>query len=140
MKCNITVKDMNGKDALLMDDGKKMLKVRHGLFWKKEPGDFEIEYSEIASVNIIRQNETIQKQKNAVGRALAGGLVFGPVGAVVGGFSGIGKKEKRVKHEVLYIELKDGTEYFFAIEPGNSNQSMIALHILKYIEKNMKNG
>ena len=141
MKCNITVKDMNGKDALLMDDGKKMLKVRYGLFWKKEPGDFEIEYSEIESIDNIKQSEiqveTVVKQKNAAGRALAGGLVFGPVGAVVGGFSGIGnkekKKEKKIEHEVLHISLKDGTEHFFQVNDGNTNTNMIICHVWKYL-------
>lgn len=32
------------------------------------------------------------KSKSVVGRALAGGLLFGPVGAIIGGLTGIGKK------------------------------------------------
>lgn len=141
MKCSITVKDMNGKDALITDDGKKLLKVRYGLFWKKDEKDFDIAYSEIESIENIKQSEiqveTVVKQKNAAGRALVGGLVFGPLGAVVGGFSGIGnnekKKEKKIEHEVLHISLKDGTEHFFAVNDGNTYTSMIICHVWKYL-------
>lgn len=141
MKAFITAKDMNGIDVSISDDGKKMLKVRYGLSWKKGEKDFDIAYSDIALINttkqVDRQVETVQKQKNAAGRALVGGLVFGPVGAVVGGFSGLGskekKKEKKIEHEFLHIELKDGTEYVFAIDSGNSGQTTILLNVWKYL-------
>jgi hypothetical protein len=35
-----------------------------------------------------------EKDKSVLGRALVGGLVLGPVGAIVGGMSGIGSKKK----------------------------------------------
>lgn len=37
---------------------------------------------------------TEKKSKSIIGRALVGGLILGPVGAIVGGMTGIGDKEK----------------------------------------------
>lgn len=135
MKYNITVKDTNGKNALIMDDGKR-LSVKYGLFWKRTEGDFDMEYSQIADISIIRKDEMIQKQKSVIGRALVGGMLFGGVGAVVGGMSGIGNKEKILQHLFLDIELNDGTKHIFAINDGNTNQDIIILHVQKYLLEN----
>lgn len=136
MKCNITVKDMKGRDALLMDDGKKQLSIKYGLFWKQTWGDFDIKYSQIADIWITSQSEMIQKQKSVIGRALIGGMLFGDAGAVIGGMSGMGGKEKAVQRLFLNVDLKDGTNHTFAIKDGNTNQSMILHHVQKYLLKN----
>ena len=36
-----------------------------------------------------------EKDKSVIGRAIGGGLLLGPLGAVVGGMSGVGKKTKK---------------------------------------------
>jgi len=36
-----------------------------------------------------------EKDKSVIGRAIGGGLLLGPLGAVVGGISGVGKKTKK---------------------------------------------
>lgn len=48
----------------------------------------EINYSQIISIDSVRGEEII-KNKSVLGRAAAGGLLFGPLGAVVGGMSGL---------------------------------------------------
>jgi len=51
-------------------------------------------YKQIASVGVASEKEVIEKSKNVVGRAAVGGLAFGPLGAIIGGASGIGNKQK----------------------------------------------
>jgi len=53
----------------------------------------------------IEKQETIleEKSKSIVGRALLGGLLLGPVGAVVGGMTGIGEKTVKDKQMPDYI-------------------------------------
>jgi hypothetical protein len=54
---------------------------------------------------IDKQDEIIaKKSKSVLGRALVGGLILGPLGAVVGGISGIGDKKVKVsKTDNIFI-------------------------------------
>lgn len=63
-------------------------------FMKKTP--ITLKYTQITDVFYGLQTEIVEKSKSAIGRAVAGGLLFGGVGAVVGAVSGTGKKEKKV--------------------------------------------
>jgi hypothetical protein len=46
-----------------------------------------------------------QKDKSVIGRAIIGGLLLGPLGAVVGGMSGIGAKEVKVDSQRLLLAI-----------------------------------
>jgi len=60
----------------------KFLKMRFGLL-----------SGNVKYWTVENRNELIgSKSKSVIGRALAGGLIFGPVGAIVGGLTGLGKK------------------------------------------------
>ncbi|UZW14349.1 zinc ribbon domain-containing protein [Clostridium pasteurianum] len=59
----------------------------------------EIHYSQIISVEEIRGNEI--KDKSTIGRAVIGGVVFGYLGAIIGGMSGIGTKNVNVYYLVI---------------------------------------
>lgn len=63
-------------------------------FMKKTP--VTLQYTQITDVFYGLQTEVVQMDKSPIGRAIAGGLLFGGVGAVVGAVSGTGKKEKKV--------------------------------------------
>lgn len=60
------------------------------------------------------------KEKSVVGRALAGGLLFGPVGAIVGGMTGMkDKKVDRMPGSFLTIQTKLQKEpLVFIVEEG----------------------
>jgi len=63
-----------------------------------------------------------KKSKSVIGRAAVGGVLLGPVGAVVGGLSGLGSTEitnKKIKTEAIAIEFWDvytHTRQIIAIE------------------------
>ena len=58
------------------------------------------------------------KDKSPIARAVAGGLLFGSTGAVVGAISGAGKKEKKVRRILFIISYvsADGQESFLTFQ------------------------
>lgn len=68
-----------------------------------------LQYSQITDVYYGVETEIIEKSKSVIGRAAAGGLVFGPIGAIVGAVSGSGNKEKKELHFQFVISYKSKT-------------------------------
>ena len=60
-------------------------------------------YSQIKDVFYGIETDIINIEKSSIGRALAGGLLFGGVGAVVGAISGSGTKQKKERHFYFII-------------------------------------
>lgn len=84
---------------------------------KHEP--IKLQYAQITDVFHGLQTEIVEKDRSVIGRAVAGGLLFGGLGAVVGGMSGVGrKKEAQVSKLVLVISYtsKDGEDAFLQFE------------------------
>lgn len=69
--------------------------------YKTEP--ITLDYGQITDVYYGLESEIIVKNKSVIGRAAAGGLVFGPVGAIVGAISGLGEKEQKKKRLLFLI-------------------------------------
>lgn len=71
-------------------------------------------YSQIADVFYGSDVQVLVKDKSPIARAVAGGLLFGSTGAVVGAISGAGKKEKKVRRILFIISYvsADGQESF----------------------------
>ena len=61
-----------------------------------------LNYSQIKDVGIVTEKEIQEADKSVVGRAVVGGLLLGPLGAVVGGVSGVGKKQK-TNHNIYLV-------------------------------------
>ena len=104
--------DTDVVDVALYDDH---LEIKANLK-KHEP--ITLQYSQITDVFYGQETEVVEKDRSVIGRAVAGGLLFGGVGAVVGGISGVGKKEKKVTKLLFIISYtaKDGQDAFLQFE------------------------
>lgn len=111
MKTNIAV-TFEGKAANLISDKKKGTVTCKQSF-KKEP-EFILDVDEIEAIDILTEEEA--KNKSVIGRAIIGGVLFGGVGAVVGGLSGVGQKKKI--REILSIDTMDGKTYLLPVHTG----------------------
>ena len=61
-----------------------------------------LSYAQITNAQKINEKEITEADKSSVGRAVVGGVLRGPLGAVVGGMSGIGKK-KKTKYKDYFV-------------------------------------
>ncbi|MBR5580075.1 MAG: hypothetical protein IKW26_02100 [Treponema sp.] len=62
-----------------------------------------LSYNQITDIFYGMETEIINEKKSSIGRAFAGGLLFGGVGAIVGAVSGTGTKEKKKRHFYFII-------------------------------------
>lgn len=91
MPAGIIVTAYAMSDRIIIKGGKKLPQV-------------VLPYERTQSFGVVTDYE--QKGKSAVGRAAAGGLLFGPLGAVVGAASGAGSKT--VEKNTLVVYFVDG--------------------------------
>ncbi len=77
-----------------------------------------LNYSQITDVFYGLQTEVVNVSKSTIGRAVAGGLLFGSIGAVVGGISGTGTKDKKERHFYFIISYtsSNGEDKFIQFE------------------------
>lgn len=68
---------------------------------KEDP--YTLQLAKITNVTVLSEKEIIEKQKSVAGRAVVGGVLLGPLGAIIGGMSGIGNKKKSDTHYYMII-------------------------------------
>jgi hypothetical protein len=78
------------------------INIANGLFIS----EMEIHNSQIISIDFADQSELLKQNKSVIGRAVVGNLLMGPMGAIVGGMSGIGSKNVK-KNSYLVINFWD---------------------------------
>lgn len=102
-----------------------------------------LDYSKITDVVYTAEVEEIQKSKSSIGRAIAGGVLFGGVGAVVGAVSGMGTKTKKERHFYFIIAYTSaqGDEKFLQFEDTRLYKgSKIASKLKEFCGLNGNNG
>ena len=104
--------------------------------------EIKLNYSQITDVYYGLETEIIEKNKSVIGRAVAGGILFGGVGAVVGGLSGTGTKAKKERHfyfiisynssagENTFIQFED-TRLYKGVKVANKLKEMCNITELK---------
>ena len=88
--------------------------------WHKDV-NVSLPYHKITDVKVTSDVKIIEKSKSVAGRAIAGGLVLGPAGALFGGMSGIGsKQERQVSNYILisYIPSPGEEEHGILLKVG----------------------
>lgn len=93
--------------------------------------DIKLNYSKISSVYYGKQEEVIEKDKSMIGRAVAGGLLFGGAGAIVGAMTGLGKKQTKTSTMVFVISYKstEGNDDFLAfVDPFSTNMGALKVY------------
>ena len=68
---------------------------------------YQIHNSQIISLKRTSHEELVKADKSVIGRAVVGGLILGPLGAIVGGMSGIGIKDKFIDKNYFIINYWD---------------------------------
>jgi len=63
--------------------------------------------SQIKRLQVLKEEQLVEKEKSVIKRAVVGGLLLGPVAAIVGGISGVGTKKTKDKQNFLSIDYKD---------------------------------
>ena len=63
----------------------------------------QLSYSQVTAAEKVNEQQIAEHDKSVIGRAVVGGVVLGPLGAVVCGMSGVGKKQKTVYKDFFVI-------------------------------------
>lgn len=72
-----------------------LILIQDGLAISSRKFEAKINLDQIKIATSMSQHEMATQQKSVAGRAVVGGVLLGPLGAVVGGMSGIGTKNKK---------------------------------------------
>ncbi len=101
---------------------------------------YPISNHQIISLKTISKTELIKKDKSVIGRAVVGGLILGPIGAIVGGMSGIGSKESSVNQTYFIINYWDiTTKSAKTILISSTEETKIKAFILRHKKEKEKN-
>lgn len=71
----------------------------------------DLHFKQIISLCETTQQELSVKSKSVIGRGVVGGIILGPIGAIVGGMSGIGSKTKTINKPYLVINYWSKTTF-----------------------------
>lgn len=129
---------LSGLDSIAEDSMVLIVIVANQLLIKKDRTTVlqTIELSKIKSIKPLSENTITEKEKSIIARALAGGLIFGVIGAVVGGMSGIGTKKEMKTEHFIKIVLNDDTEVLLAPYMNNpENTKYLTDKFEKYLKQ-----
>lgn len=68
---------------------------------------YRIPYDRVLAIDLITTQTFKEKNKSVVGRSIAGGFLFGPTGAVIGGMTGLGTKSIAINMAFFVVAYTD---------------------------------
>jgi hypothetical protein len=86
------------------------------------------------------QKQIVEKKgKSVVGRALVGGILLGPVGAIVGGMTGIGNKDVKMTQvdNILSIKLNN-SDTILTFSVDNKDYKVVESFLKKFFQEKYK--
>lgn len=93
---------------------------------------------QITGVNVISEKDVIEKSKSVTGRAVVGGVLLGPLGAIVGGMSGVGNKTKSNTKYYMIINYKSQSEELKVLSFEIVGASLHWASFVEELRKNIK--
>lgn len=115
---------------LILDEEAGILQFKKSL---EDSESVNLSLSKIVSVKTIAEDEII-KEKNGVGRAVAGGLLFGSAGAVIGAVTAKDKKKKVYYDTITYVSDKEEKTIIFKY--ADINCLKFNNHLREIVEQN----
>lgn len=124
---------VNGEQLLIEE------RVMKG-FRERTDATYRIPLQNIIAVEEVTEKELIEKNKSAIGRGVAGGLIFGPAGLVLGGLSGIGKKKGIKKSRLFVISYvsSSGEIANVTLEKHKHSNAPVTTKFQKYVQKELQ--
>lgn len=110
------IQGMSPKEQITLthDRSKGILEIK--VFLSRQ-APYTLSTAKITNIEYITDREIYEKGKSVIGRAAAGAVLFGNLGAVIGGISGTGKKTKsKLHHYIVITYISNGTEKLIAFE------------------------
>ena len=77
----------------------------HGIRIFSGLNSYDIHNSQIISIEKTTSAQIAQINKSVIGRAIVGNLIMGPLGAIVGGMSGLGTKDKLQVRQYVVVNF-----------------------------------
>lgn len=94
---------------------------------------FELKYEQLTAAAGLQKSELLKKDKSVIGRGVVGGLVLGPLGAIIGGVSGIG--QKNIKGDFLVVNYSSSDSNETNVLIFDTKNIMIAQKLAKFISE-----
>lgn len=74
---------------------------------KDKEANFEVPLSRMQAAMAVSKTDLLKKDKSVLARGIIGNVLLGPLGAIVGGMSGIGQKHIKGSFLVINYKTKD---------------------------------
>ncbi len=112
-------------DGIPFLSGKKVILKLHpnklGIINIDGNKSYKIKLKNINDIKIKTEKEITEQERHTLMRALAGGILFGGTGAIVGAISGVPNKQITVTHKILLIDYTSKEEeeqsLMFIVDP-----------------------
>lgn len=123
------------KISLELDPKEEKLFMNKAGFGVKKEDATVLDIDKVEYVESTTVSEIEEKNKSVIGRAVVGSLL-GPIGAVIGGISGVGSKKKENNRNILIIGYSSNGEerqISFMDDKGTIGYNLLYKELKKYV-------